>query len=64
MLKGHASPWVKQLVFKEGAHIVTSDGVPMFVVLSEEEYQSLQPVDGSKPAGWVRVKGKLFREVV
>jgi len=47
-----------------GAHILTVDGVEMFVILNLDNYYALLPVKPTRQPKMRRIGGVLFREVI
>lgn len=57
---------LRELLLTEGAKLVTAEGLPVFVVMSEEQYCSLLAINPNprRQPRMVRLSGVLYREVI
>jgi len=57
---------LKALLDEKGAHALTLDSEPVFVIMTVEHYIAMQAINPNpkRLPEMVRIKGKMFREVV
>jgi len=51
---------IRELLVKKGAHMLTADGEPVCVVMSEEEYLSLQGIPINQKPVMRRIDGEMW----